>query len=116
MTREQPPTETIGKYASVDIVQGGMGVGVSDHGLAAAVAAEGAMGVVSGTVIGPVLARRLQNGDPDGAMRLALGAFPDQATAEEIIQTTTWTAAEPLTSRINGCRCLAQKTLKKPSS
>ena len=69
-------------YEDVDIIQGGMGVGVSDYELARAVAAEGAMGVVSGTVIGPVLARRLQNGDPDGSMRLALAAFPDQAIAK----------------------------------
>jgi nitronate monooxygenase len=86
MTMEQTPLETIRNYEDVDIVQGGMGVGVSYYGLAGAVAAEGAMGVVSGTVIGPVLARRLQNGDPDGSLRLALGAFPDQAIAERIIE------------------------------
>jgi nitronate monooxygenase len=87
MTLEQTPVLPVRNYEDVDIIQGGMGVGVSDYELARAVAAEGAMGVVSGTVIGPVLARRLQNGDPDGSMRLALAAFPDQAIAESIIET-----------------------------
>lgn len=38
--------------ASIPIVQGGMGIGVSRSGLAAAVAAEGGVGVISGVQIG----------------------------------------------------------------
>jgi NAD(P)H-dependent flavin oxidoreductase YrpB (nitropropane dioxygenase family) len=84
--REQIETEKTFEYTDIDIIQGGMGVGVSNWKLAGAVAAEGAMGVVSGTVIGPVLARRLQNGDQDGSSRQALSAFPDQSIAENIVQ------------------------------
>jgi nitronate monooxygenase len=58
------------------IIQGGMGVGVSNWRLARAVALGGQMGVVSGTALDSVFARRLQLGDLDGAMRRALAAFP----------------------------------------
>ncbi len=67
------------------IIQGGMGVAVSNWRLAGVVSGEGEMGTVSGTGIGIVLARRLQNGDPDGAMRDALNAFPDRAIADAIL-------------------------------
>lgn len=67
------------------IIQGGMGAGVSDWRLAAAVAREGAMGVVSGTALDVILARRLQQGDLDGHMRRGLEAFPDQAVAARIL-------------------------------
>ncbi len=79
---ELPPRE----IKDIDIIQGGMGIGVSWYKLAGAVAAEGAMGVISGTVIGPVLARRLQEGDPNGLMREALKAFPDQEISGRIIE------------------------------
>ncbi len=79
-------TERSRELSDIDIIQGGMGIGISWYRLAGAVAAEGAMGVVSGTVIGPVLARRLQEGDPDGFMRKALDAFPDQEMANRIIK------------------------------
>ena len=45
------------------IIQGGMGIGVSDWRLARAVSSEGQLGVVSGTAIDAVLVRRLQLGD-----------------------------------------------------
>jgi NAD(P)H-dependent flavin oxidoreductase YrpB (nitropropane dioxygenase family) len=48
------------------LIQGGMGVAVSNHRLARAVAMTGHLGVVSGTAIDLVLVRRLQDGDPDG--------------------------------------------------
>ena len=67
------------------IIQGGMGVGVSNWVLAGRVAACGQLGVVSGTAVERVLACRLQAGDPDGAMRRALAAFPDQAVASRIL-------------------------------
>jgi len=67
------------------IIQGGMGVGVSSWQLASAVARAGQLGVVSGTALDVTLARRLQDGDPDGQMRRALDAFPDQSMARRIL-------------------------------
>ncbi|MHB9033221.1 MAG: nitronate monooxygenase [Anaerolineae bacterium] len=58
------------------IIQGGLGVAISDWKLARAVALTGQMGVVAGTALGTVLVRRLMDGDSDGAMRRALGTFP----------------------------------------
>ena len=69
------------------IIQGGMGVAVSDWHLAHAVASKGQLGVVSGTALDAVMARRLQNGDPDGHMRRALAAFPYPAVAEDLLST-----------------------------
>ncbi|GLU46542.1 nitronate monooxygenase [Nocardiopsis ansamitocini] len=60
------------------VIQGGMGVGVSGHRLAAAVARTGQLGVVSGVALDLLLARRLQRGDADGSLRRALSRFPDQ--------------------------------------
>lgn len=67
------------------IIQGGMGVAVSGWQLARAVARTGQLGVVSGTALDVVLARRLQLGDPDGDLRRAMAAFPDPAVAERIL-------------------------------
>jgi len=53
-----------------------MGIGVSDWRLARAVSRLGHLGVVSGTCLDVVLARRLQQGDPGGHMLRALGRFP----------------------------------------
>lgn len=67
------------------IIQGGMGVGVSSWRLARAVSAAGQLGVVSGTALDLVLARRLQEGDADGSVRRALAHFPDPAMAERVV-------------------------------
>ena len=67
------------------IIQGGMGVGVSSWQLARAVARAGQLGVVSGTALDAVLARRLQDGDPDHHARRALAAFPDQAMVARVL-------------------------------
>lgn len=67
------------------IIQGGMGIAVSDWRLANAVARAGQLGVVSGTAIDAVLIRRLQRGDADGHVRRALGAFPVPEVAEKIV-------------------------------
>lgn len=67
------------------IIQGGMGVGVSNWRLARAVSLQGQLGVVSGTLLPVVLARRLQQGDPDSRMRRALEHFPLPAVAARII-------------------------------
>lgn len=63
------------------LIQGGMGVNVSSWQLARAVSRRGQLGVVSGTALDAVLARGLQDGDPDGDLRRALAAFPDQDMA-----------------------------------
>lgn len=58
------------------IIQGGMGVGVSNWVLARAVACMGQLGVVSGTALDTVFVRRLQDGDPGGHVRRAIEHFP----------------------------------------
>jgi nitronate monooxygenase len=68
------------------IIQGGMGAGVSNWKLAKAVSLAGHLGVVSGTALDSILARRLQLGDSDGAMRRALAHFPDQAFSQKILE------------------------------
>jgi NAD(P)H-dependent flavin oxidoreductase YrpB (nitropropane dioxygenase family) len=67
------------------VIQGGMGVGVSSWQLARSVSRAGGLGVVSGTALDLVLARRLQDGDPGGHARRALAAFPDQAMARRVL-------------------------------
>ncbi len=71
--------------ATTSIIQGGMGVGVSSWQLARAVALTGQLGVVSGTALDATLARRLQDGDPDGHVRRALDAFPDRAMVARVL-------------------------------
>lgn len=69
------------------IIQGGMGVGVSNWKLARTVSQLGQLGVVSGTLLAVVLARRLQQGDPAGDMRRALAHFPIPGVSERILAT-----------------------------
>lgn len=69
-----------------EIIQGGMGVGVSDWRLARAVALAGQLGVVSGTALDLVLTRRLQLGDPDGHVRRALASFPIPGVVDGILE------------------------------
>ena len=71
----------------LSIIQGGMGVAVSGWHLARAVSRLGQLGVVSGTALDVVLARRLQLGDPDGDLRRAIQHFPEPAVAERILET-----------------------------
>ncbi|MCC7262686.1 MAG: nitronate monooxygenase [Candidatus Latescibacteria bacterium] len=67
------------------IIQGGMGAGISDWRLANAVATAGQLGVVSGTALDSILARRLQAGDLEGHMRRALAHFPVPEVAQRIL-------------------------------
>ncbi len=67
------------------IIQGGMGIGVSDWRLARAVSRRGQLGVVSGTAIDSVLVRRLQDGDPGGDVRRAMAAFPIPRVADLVL-------------------------------
>ena len=68
------------------IIQGGMGAAVSGWRLARAVSMRGQLGVVSGTGIDTILARRLQDGDPDGDLRRAMAAFPIRRVAEDALR------------------------------
>lgn len=67
------------------IIQGGMGIGVSGWRLASAVSQTGQLGVVSGTALDQLFARKLQLGDPGGHLRRALAAFPDADMARRIL-------------------------------
>lgn len=67
------------------VIQGGMGAAVSNWRLANTVARTGQMGVVSGTAMATVLARRLQEGDPEGHMRRAMAHFPAPDMAERVL-------------------------------
>jgi nitronate monooxygenase len=68
------------------IIQGGMGVAVSNYRLAKAVSQAGQLGVVSGTMLDTVLARRLQDGDADGAIRRAMNKFPIKEIASRVLK------------------------------
>ena len=72
-------------FAIPRIIQGGMGAGVSNWRLAQAVSRMGQLGVVSGTGLDTILARRLQDGDPEGHVRRALNHFPFPAMVQRII-------------------------------
>lgn len=69
------------------LIQGGMGIAVSDWKLARTVSQTGQLGIVSGTAINSVLVRRLQDGDIGGHTRRALSAFPSQPIAQKILAT-----------------------------
>ncbi len=62
-----------------------MGAGISSWTLANAVSKAGQLGVVSGTALDVLLARRLQVGDPGGHMRRALSHFPIPGVAQRIL-------------------------------
>jgi NAD(P)H-dependent flavin oxidoreductase YrpB (nitropropane dioxygenase family) len=68
------------------IIQGGMGIGVSSWRLARAVARAGQLGVVSGTGLDSVFARRLQDGDAGGDLRRAMERFPVPGVAEDALR------------------------------
>ena len=68
------------------IIQGGMGVGVSNWRLANAVSRLGQLGVVSGTALDSLFVRRLADGDIGGYMRRGLDAFPFPDMARRIWQ------------------------------
>lgn len=79
-------TQGIGeRLARHAIIQGGMGIGVSNWRLARAVSLQGQIGVVSGTALSTVFVRRLQDGDPDGSLRRALQHCPLRSEAEAIL-------------------------------
>lgn len=62
-----------------------MGAGVSNWRLARAVSRLDQMGVVSGTALDVILARRLQEGYLEGDMRRALARFPIPGMAQRAL-------------------------------
>lgn len=68
------------------IIQGGMGVAISDYRLANAVSRLGQLGVVSGTGIAMMMTGRLMDGDKQGDVRRALAHFPYPNIAERIVE------------------------------
>ena len=69
-----------------EIIQGGMGIGVSNWRLARAVSSRGQLGVVSGTAVESLFVRRLQDGDAGGHMRRAIAAFPLPEVAADALR------------------------------
>jgi nitronate monooxygenase len=67
------------------IIQGGMGASISNWRLAQAVSSIGHLGVVSGTGLSEVVARRLQDGDLGGHVRRALVHFPFPRMAQRTL-------------------------------
>ena len=67
------------------LIQGGMGVAISDWKLAKAVSKLGQLGVVSGTGISRVLVSRLMDGDLSGNVRRALANFSMPDAVQNII-------------------------------
>jgi len=67
------------------IIQGGMGVAISDWKLARTVSLQGQLGVVSGTGIALVMISRLMQGDIEGHVRRALSHFPFQEPVQCIL-------------------------------
>lgn len=67
------------------IIQGGMGIAVSNWVLARAVSMSGQLGVVSGTAIDTVFVRRLQDGDAGGHVRAAIAEFPIAGVGESVL-------------------------------
>jgi NAD(P)H-dependent flavin oxidoreductase YrpB (nitropropane dioxygenase family) len=80
------------------IIQGGMGVAVSSWPLARAVSRLGQLGVVAGTALAVVLARRLQLGDPSGEIRHALAEFPFPDMAARVLAKYFIPGGKPLTA------------------
>ena len=68
------------------VIQGGMGIAVSNWRLAHAVSSAGHLGVISGTALDSVFVRRLQDGDEGGSVRRALAHFPLPEVAAEILK------------------------------
>ena len=73
------------KIVLPEIIQGGMGAAVSSWRLAQAVSRIGQLGVLSGTGLDEVIARRLQDGDPGGHIRRGLTHFPFPEMAQRVL-------------------------------
>jgi nitronate monooxygenase len=68
------------------IIQGGMGVGISNWHLARTVSKLGQLGIVSGVALEVLMVRRLQDGDAGGHIRRALEKFPFRDMASRAVE------------------------------
>jgi NAD(P)H-dependent flavin oxidoreductase YrpB (nitropropane dioxygenase family) len=68
------------------VIQGGMGIAVSNWRLAQTVSSLGQLGVISGTAVDSVLVRRLQDGDVGGFVRRALEHFPWPSVSADVLR------------------------------
>jgi nitronate monooxygenase len=68
------------------LIQGGMGIAISNWRLARAVSSAGQIGVVSGTAIDSVFVRRLQDHGVDDALRAVLDKFPVQSIVDDALR------------------------------
>jgi nitronate monooxygenase len=80
------------------IIQGGMGVGVSNWRLANAVSKLGQLGVVSGTALDQLFVRRLADGDEGGFLKRGVDAFPFPEMARRIWQEYFVPGGKPATA------------------
>lgn len=67
------------------VIQGGMGIAVSNYRLAKTISMAGQLGVVSGTAIDAITAMRLHYGDILGNVRRSLLSFPVKEVGQSII-------------------------------
>jgi NAD(P)H-dependent flavin oxidoreductase YrpB (nitropropane dioxygenase family) len=68
------------------LIQGGMGIAISNWRLARTVSSAGQLGVVSGTAIDSVFVRRLQDHGVDDALRSVLDRFPVQSIVDDALR------------------------------
>ena len=80
------------------IIQGGLGVGVSNWRLANAVSKLGQLGVVSGTALDQLFVRRLADGDEGGFLKRGVDAFPFPEMARRIWQEYFVPGGKPATA------------------
>jgi NAD(P)H-dependent flavin oxidoreductase YrpB (nitropropane dioxygenase family) len=86
MSVATPVSVPVANRALPVVIQGGMGVAVSSWQMARAVSQTGQLGVVSGTALDSVVARRLQDGDVGGHIRRALVQFPVRSMAQRVLE------------------------------
>ncbi len=67
------------------LIQGGMGIAISNWTLARAVSLAGQLGVVSGTGIETVFVRRLQDAGVDDRLQAVLDAFPLPTVVDDVL-------------------------------
>ena len=87
------------------IIQGGMGVAISNWTLARAVSQLGQLGVVSGTGLSRVVTSRLSDGDLAGHVRRALASFSLPEPVQAVLDRYTCPAASGPISPMKQSRC-----------
>lgn len=95
------------------IIQGGMGIAISNWRLARTVSEKGQLGVVSGTGIDSVHSRILQDGDEGGLLRNVYKKFPFQEIAQRVMNRWFSPNGKPADAPY---RCIPQFTEKQNQS